>query len=162
MLVGDRMTKRPITVTEDDSIDQALGLMRSEKVRRLPVLDKHGKLVGTHLDGNNRLWAQAVAGSALDYVEAFTPAPDTDMSLADALAAWPDKVIWINFPSSVHLASIETIEQTTRRLIRDAAPGNRLIIGITEDIPQDRWQANMLAISRVIDEEAGVGCASRP
>jgi acetoin utilization protein AcuB len=40
------MTKRPITVSEDTSIDKALKLMRDEKVRRLPVLDKHGKLVG--------------------------------------------------------------------------------------------------------------------
>lgn len=46
MLVRDRMTKRPITVTEDTSIDKALGLIRSEKVRRFPVLDKHDKLVG--------------------------------------------------------------------------------------------------------------------
>ncbi|HUT33758.1 MAG TPA: hypothetical protein VNE39_09775 [Planctomycetota bacterium] len=118
------------------------------------VFHRHGKLVGAHLDGNNRLWAKAVAGSGLDYVEAFTPSPDTDMSATDALAAWPGKVLWINFPSSLHLASIEKIEATTRQVLREAAPGNRLIIGITEDIPDGRWQANMLAISRVIDEEA--------
>jgi acetoin utilization protein AcuB len=46
MLVVDRMTKRPITVTEDASIERALGLMHSEKIRRLPVVDKHVKLVG--------------------------------------------------------------------------------------------------------------------
>ena len=46
MLVGDRMTKRPITLTEDTSIDKALRLMREEKVRRFPVLDKHGHMVG--------------------------------------------------------------------------------------------------------------------
>jgi acetoin utilization protein AcuB len=46
MLVGDRMTKRPITITEDTGIDKALELMHSEKVRRLPVLNKHGQLVG--------------------------------------------------------------------------------------------------------------------
>jgi hypothetical protein len=114
------------------------------------VFHKHGKLVGAHLDGNNRLWATAVAESGLDYVEAFTPAPDTDMSVADALAAWPGKVLWINFPSSLHLASIEKIEETTRQILSEAAPGNRLLIGITEDIPEDRWQANMLAISRVM------------
>lgn len=52
MLVGERMTKRPITVTEDTSLPEALELMRQEKIRRLPVLDKHGKLVGivTELD----------------------------------------------------------------------------------------------------------------
>jgi acetoin utilization protein AcuB len=46
MLVGDRMTSPPITVTEDTSIDQALELMREQKVRRFPVVDKRGKLVG--------------------------------------------------------------------------------------------------------------------
>ena len=113
-----------------------------------------GKLLGSHMDGNNRPWAHLVADSGLDYVEAFTPSPDTDMTLADALAAWPDKVLWINFPSSVHLADIATIKRTTRELLDAAASAdgtNRLILGITEDIPPDRWQANLLAISEVIN-----------
>ncbi len=46
MLVGDRMTPRPITVAKDTSVDKALQLMHSENVRRLPVVDKHGKLIG--------------------------------------------------------------------------------------------------------------------
>jgi len=46
MLVGDRMTKRPITATEDTSIESALELMHSEHIRRLPVVDKRGQLVG--------------------------------------------------------------------------------------------------------------------
>jgi hypothetical protein len=123
------------------------------------ILHEHGKLIGSHLDGNNRPWADLVAASDLDYVEAFTPAPDTDLTLAEALAAWPDKVLWINFPSSLHLASIESIEAATRETIRAAAPGDRFLLGITEDIPADRWQANMLAIARVIDEEAGLPVA---
>lgn len=46
MLVGERMTQPPVTITEDTSIDRALQLMREKRIRRLPVLDKHGKLVG--------------------------------------------------------------------------------------------------------------------
>ena len=46
MLVGERMTKRPITIAPDTPIEDALKLMRESKVRRLPVLDKEGKLVG--------------------------------------------------------------------------------------------------------------------
>lgn len=46
MLVGDRMTRRPITIGEDASVEEALQLMHSEHIRRLPVVDKHGKLVG--------------------------------------------------------------------------------------------------------------------
>jgi acetoin utilization protein AcuB len=46
MLVGERMTRNPVTITEDTSIDDALHLMRERKVRRLPILDKVGHLVG--------------------------------------------------------------------------------------------------------------------
>jgi len=46
MLVGERMTRHPITVREDEKVEDALNLMRKKKVRRLPVLDAKGKLVG--------------------------------------------------------------------------------------------------------------------
>ncbi len=46
MLVGERMTRNPVTITEDTSIDDALHLMRERKVRRFPILDKAGHLVG--------------------------------------------------------------------------------------------------------------------
>ncbi len=111
-----------------------------------------GKLLGSHLDGNNRPWAHLVAESKLDYVEAFTPAPDTDMTLKDALEAWPDKVLWIHFPSSLQLADHAKIKETTRRFVELARETNRVIIGITEDMPPDRWQGNLLAISEVIND----------
>jgi acetoin utilization protein AcuB len=52
MLVGNRMTSNPITVTPDLSIAEAMEWMHKEKVRRFPVVDKDGKLVGivTHDD----------------------------------------------------------------------------------------------------------------
>jgi len=96
------------------------------------------------------VWADLVAGSPLDYIEAFTPAPDSDMSLGDALAAWPGKVLWINFPSSVHLRTDEGVAAATRDLLAEAAPGDRLIVGITENIPEFRWQDSMQAISGVL------------
>lgn len=46
MLVGSRMTPDPITITQDTPIDEALKLMRDKKVRRFPVVDRRGKLVG--------------------------------------------------------------------------------------------------------------------
>jgi acetoin utilization protein AcuB len=46
MLVGERMTPRPLTARQDVPINEALSLMREEHVRRLPVVDKNGKLVG--------------------------------------------------------------------------------------------------------------------
>jgi acetoin utilization protein AcuB len=46
MLVGERMTQQLITVMQDVGIDEALKTMRDEKVRRLPVLNRRGLLVG--------------------------------------------------------------------------------------------------------------------
>jgi len=46
MLVGGRMSRRPITVMQDVGIEEALKIMRDEKVRRLPVLNRRGLLVG--------------------------------------------------------------------------------------------------------------------
>ncbi|NLG26985.1 MAG: CBS domain-containing protein [Chloroflexi bacterium] len=50
MLVKQRMSRHPITVTPETSLPDALETMRREKVRRLPVLDKQGKLVGIVLE----------------------------------------------------------------------------------------------------------------
>ena len=45
-LVAQVMTPQPRTVSEDTPIEDALGLMRSASVRRLPVVDRKGRLVG--------------------------------------------------------------------------------------------------------------------
>jgi len=45
-LIHERMTRNPITVKADTSLYDALRLMRENKVRRLPALDRQGKLVG--------------------------------------------------------------------------------------------------------------------
>ena len=46
MLVRELMTPNPVTVHPDTSVPEALRLMRERKVRRLPVVDSHGRLVG--------------------------------------------------------------------------------------------------------------------
>ena len=46
MYVREYMTPNPVTITSDVSVPQALRIMRDKKVRRLPVLDGKGKLVG--------------------------------------------------------------------------------------------------------------------
>jgi hypothetical protein len=107
---------------------------------------KRGKLTGCHLDSNNKLIAGAVADSELDYIEAFTPAPDTDMSLADARAAWPDKILWLNFPSSLHLKSNEEVRRHTVDLLNEIESAEGIIMGITENIPDNRGYESCLAV----------------
>jgi acetoin utilization protein AcuB len=52
MLVRERMSTKPITVTPETSVSDALRLMRESKVRRLPVLDGRGQLVGIVSDSD--------------------------------------------------------------------------------------------------------------
>jgi CBS domain-containing protein len=44
--VADVMTRHPATVNEHSPIEDVLALMRSKSVRRMPVVDKQGRLVG--------------------------------------------------------------------------------------------------------------------
>lgn len=46
MLVRERMSSRPVTIGPDVPITEALRIMREKDVRRLPVLDEQGKLLG--------------------------------------------------------------------------------------------------------------------
>lgn len=135
---------------------EILGLERFERYyvpnynEAADVLHKKGKLIGVHFDANCKAFAKAIADTHLDYIEAFTPAPDTDMTLAEARQAWPEKVLWINFPSSVHLASLEAIRQTTHDLLDQAGSCEKFIMAVTENMPEDRWRTNLLEISNVL------------
>ncbi len=46
MLVKNRMSQPVITVDPDTPIMDALNLMKTRSIRRTPVVDKHGKLIG--------------------------------------------------------------------------------------------------------------------
>lgn len=118
------------------------------------IFHKHGKYLGTHLDGNNKVWADLVGNSNLDYIEAFSPYPDTDMTISEAFEAWRNKLVWINFPSSAFLSGVSETEKTVEQIIEASKPERRLIIGITEDYPERNWQENLLAISRTINRLA--------
>ncbi len=46
MLIREHMTPDPVTITPDASVTEALRLMREKKIRRLPVVNSHHRLVG--------------------------------------------------------------------------------------------------------------------
>jgi hypothetical protein len=124
------------------------------------VLHEGGKQLGCHLDANNAIWAEQVGAAPLDWIEAFTPAPDTDMSLAQARAAWPGKTLFINFPSSIHLQPAHEIAAATRQLLRQATPGDRFVIGITENVPEHRWRESFRTILDTLNHEGRLPLSS--
>ena len=107
------------------------------------VFHKAGKLLGTHLDGENAPIMDLVAQTPLDYIEAYDAG--CSPSVREAMACWPDKILWLNWPSSWQLGSYDEIVENTLKLIREADL-SRFIIGITEDIPADIQERNLDAI----------------
>jgi len=68
MLVKERMSRHPITIRPETSLYDALRIMRESKVRRLPVLDKHNKLVGIVLE-KDLLYAAPSPATSLSVYE---------------------------------------------------------------------------------------------
>jgi acetoin utilization protein AcuB len=68
MLVKERMSRHPVTIRPDMSLYDGLRIMRESKVRRLPVLDKNGKLVGIVLE-RDLLYASPSPASSLSVYE---------------------------------------------------------------------------------------------
>lgn len=46
MLIKDRMSKHPLTISEDEPISEAHKYMKEQRVRHLPVLNRAGDMVG--------------------------------------------------------------------------------------------------------------------
>ena len=110
-----------------------------------------GKRLAVHMDGRLRSLMPEIAESPIDIIEAFTPSPVGDVSVAEARRAWPDKALWLNFTSSMHIASDEAIEAHTLQLIEEAGSKRGFAIGITEDVPLDQVARSLGAISRAIE-----------
>lgn len=117
------------------------------------VLHSTNKLIGCHFDADNTLILGDIANSKLDYIEAY----DTSCSppLAEAIQQAPNKVFWLNFPSAAHLSSNEVIYDTTINLLKDGAKAKGLILGVTEDVPEDCWERSFTVIQRAIDDFYG-------
>lgn len=68
MLVHEAMSHNPITIAQDTPIQQAIMVMRDEKVRRLPVLNEKNELVGI-VSEKDLLYASPSPASSLDIYE---------------------------------------------------------------------------------------------
>jgi hypothetical protein len=118
--------------------------------RVMPVMQSSGKIPIAHYDGSNRPLVKGLAKTGLPVIEAFTPPPMGDLSVAEAKQAWQDKVIWVNVPGSLFLESTEWIHAYILDLLVENAPGGRLVIGCTEEFPLGEFEKTFTAIGQAI------------
>jgi len=72
MLVRERMSSPVVTVSRDATHRQALELMQHERLRRLPVVDRTGRLVGIVAERDLLLAATRYPGAGIEVGEVMT------------------------------------------------------------------------------------------
>lgn len=124
------------------------------------TLRQAGKRTFAHYDGSNRPLRNALAQTGIDVIEAFTPPPMGDMTVAEAREAWPDKVLCVNFPESLYGESAARLEAQTRVYLEQAGDAGRFCIGCTEDFDPALFEHAFGAIGRVLSETRSSGTAA--
>ena len=116
------------------------------------VLHEHGKLMAVHMDGRLNCLRQLIARTPVDIVEAFHPPPMGDLSLAEALTSWPDKAIWLGFPSAIYDEGPEATRRFAADLLRQSGDGDRVAVEMsTENLVSND---NLLALTSVLEKAA--------
>jgi len=95
MLVKNRMTANPYTVTPDTSLSDARDLIKKERVDIVPVVDKKGRLKGV-ITEKDVLYASPSKATTLDVFEIHSLF--ANMKVSDVMDAHP-----VTIPSSLHV-----------------------------------------------------------
>ena len=127
----------------------------------VPLLHQRGKILFNHAHSSHlKSYVDLLRDTDLDMIDAFTPPPVGDLSVAEARKAWGDEVIIaVNFPESIFWEGSEATKDYTLDLIR-SDPTGLLIIGMTEvgtsmvtdDQMENAYKDGMRAIMDAIDE----------
>ncbi len=115
------------------------------------ILHGKGKLLDVHMDGRLKDIVAQVRDSDVDIVEAFTPPPMGDLPIDEALSTWEDKIIWINFPSTIStLMGPEDVKRHILEQLELMIPGERsLLIASTENyLPEE----NLMTMARIMEK----------
>jgi len=127
----------------------------------LPFYEKHarqlksaGKLYLVHMDGRLKPLKDLIGRCPFDAVESFTfPLMGGDICLSEAMAAWPDKVILPNFPSSLSHQPKEKIDSFLDGFLAEAGKKFPVMLQISEDIPLDKWQETLTALCEFMESQ---------
>lgn len=116
------------------------------------TIHQTGKLSFAHYDGALKPLRDLIAKTDLDIMEAFTPPPMERMTVAEARAAWPDKVLSLNFPGCVFHEPEEVIRRWTTEYLEQGGDEGRFIIGCTENFDEPDFEHAFPIIGKCIRE----------
>ena len=114
-----------------------------------------GKYFCTHADGHHEQLLGLIRDSGFDVAEAFTSPPMTSVGLAQARQAWGKRItIWGGLASTMLSAFTpeEEFEAHVRQLLREAAPGDRFILGTGDNVPTDAELPRLHRLTELVEE----------
>ena len=97
------------------------------------VLHEGGKLMAVHMDGRLAALKGLIGRTEIDIVEALHPPPMGDVTLTEALEAWPDKSVWVGFPSAIYDMGPEAVRDYARGLVEEAGDSGRVVIEVSTE-----------------------------
>ncbi len=116
------------------------------------MLADRGIPVFVHMDGDLRPLWQAIGESRVGGIDSLSPPPDNDTSAGQAITLWPGMRVFVNYPSSVHLAEPDEIYRQAQRILDEAGHSGRLMIQVGENVPPGVWRKSFPQIVRAIDD----------
>jgi hypothetical protein len=121
-----------------------------EYEKQAAVLHAHGKLMAVHMDGRLDVVTDLIGKTPVDIVEAVHPPPMGDLSIEEALRCWPEKAIWIGFPSSAYDFGPKAVQEFALDLLREMGTGERLAIAMSTE--NQVSNENLLALTAVLEQ----------
>lgn len=110
----------------------------------IDILDAADKRLLVHYDGQLRVIAADIAALGIDGIDSFTEAPEGDMTVAEARAAWPDKFLWLHPNLGWYEQGEAYLREQIRRVCGEAGP-SRYCLMISEEVPPD-WERTVPAV----------------
>jgi len=107
----------------------------------VPVLERAGKRVMVHYDGQLNAIVDQVAQAPFHIIESLTEPPEGDMRYDECRAAWPDKVFWANINVDLYALPQEELREAVIAK-RERAGKRGLAFEISEDVPEN-WRQSI-------------------
>ena len=121
--------------------------------RRADKLHAAGKFVHAHWDGDVKPLLPYVQETELDGIEAITPEPQGDVTLAEVQAALGDEMFLIDGIPAIYFDttfSVDTLVDCTHEIIDRFAP--HLVLGISDEISSTGDLARIRVVREIVDD----------
>lgn len=114
------------------------------------MLAERGALVFVHMDGDLKPLWHDIAASQVGGFDSLSPTPDNDTSVAEAVAQFPGRRLFVNYPSSQHLLAYDGVYARASEMLQAAGHTGCLQLQISENVPHGVWRTSFRAISAAI------------